>query len=45
MKFEWDENKNEINKSKHDISFYKAQRAFFDSKRIISEDLDHSSEL
>jgi len=42
-KFEWDENKNLTNKEKHNISFEKAQYAFEDSKRIISEDIDHSN--
>ena len=41
-KFEWDENKNKINQEKHKISFEEAQFAFFDSKRIIAEDLEHS---
>ena len=40
--FEWDENKNKINQEKHKISFEEAQFAFFDSKRIIAEDLEHS---
>ncbi len=42
-KFEWDENKNSINKDKHNVSFEKAQHAFLDSKRIIAEDLSHSN--
>jgi uncharacterized DUF497 family protein len=40
--FEWDENKNELNKKKHDISFEKAQLAFADKRRIIAKDLEHS---
>lgn len=40
--FEWDEKKNEINRLKHGVSFYEAQKAFFDPKRIIAEDLEHS---
>ena len=43
-KFEWDENKNSINKEKHHISFEKAQHAFEDAKRIIAEDLSHSTD-
>ena len=43
-KFEWDENKNSINKEKHNISFEKAQHAFADAKRIIAEDLNHSTD-
>lgn len=40
--FEWDERKNEINIAKHGISFFEAQRAFLDPKRIIAEDIEHS---
>ena len=40
--FEWDENKNKQNLKKHNISFEEAQYAFFDSKRIIARDLEHS---
>lgn len=40
--FEWDHKKNEINIQKHGVSFYEAQKAFFDPKRIIAEDLEHS---
>lgn len=40
--FEWDENKNSENQIKHGISFYDAQRAFFDLNRLIAEDLEHS---
>ncbi len=40
--FEWDGNKNEYNKEKHNISFEEAQYAFSDSNRIIAKDLEHS---
>ncbi len=40
--FEWDENKNKLNQKKHNLSFEEAQYAFFDSKRIIATDLEHS---
>ena len=43
-KFEWDENKNSTNKDKHNVSFERAQHAFEDSRRIIAEDLNHSSD-
>lgn len=43
-KFEWDENKESINIKKHKISFYKAQFAFLDNNRIITEDRSHSNE-
>lgn len=42
--FEWDENKNQINQEKHGVSFYEAQYAFLDEKRIIAEDVNHSQE-
>ena len=40
--FEWDEEKNKENISKHKVSFYLAQYAFSDSNRVILEDLKHS---
>ena len=41
--FEWDESKNNTNKKKHKVSFEEAQFAFKDKKRIIYEDLSHST--
>ncbi len=43
--FEWDENKDVINQQKHGVSFEKAQYAFDDTHRVISRDLEHSSDL
>ena len=40
--FEWDEAKNLANQRKHGVSFYEAQYAFLDTKRVIAEDLEHS---
>jgi uncharacterized DUF497 family protein len=40
--FEWDSRKNEINTAKHGVSFFTAQQAFLDPKRIIAEDIEHS---
>ena len=40
--FEWDEEKNEINKQKHGVSFEEAQYVFKDPKHLIIEDLEHS---
>lgn len=40
--FEWDHGKNEANIAKHGVSFFEAQRAFLDPKRIIAEDVEHS---
>ena len=42
MEFEWSENKNRINIEKHGVSFYDAQYAFADPKRLIFEDVAHS---
>ena len=40
--FEWDQEKNELNQKKHNISFEEAQFAFSDINRIIAIDLEHS---
>ena len=40
--FEWDENKNEYNRQKHNVPFEEAQYVFSDSNRIIAKDLEHS---
>ena len=37
--FEWDEKKNESNLKKHGVSFFDAQKAFFDRHCLIAEDL------
>ena len=42
--FEWDENKNQINRQKHGVSFRQARKAFFDPKRLIIEDTAHSAD-
>jgi uncharacterized protein len=42
--FEWDNNKNAENIKKHGVSFPFAKDAFYDPKRIIAKDLDHSTE-
>ena len=42
MEFEWDEQKNRENEDKHGVSFYIAQFAFADSRRVIAEDVAHS---
>lgn len=42
MKFEWDENKNEINKKKYGISFEDVESVFSDFSAIIFDDPDHS---
>ena len=43
MTFEWDENKNKINKKKYGVSFEMAVRVFLDEKRIEKIDTEHST--
>jgi uncharacterized DUF497 family protein len=43
MDFEWHDSKNAYNISKHGLSFYEAQEAFFDENRLILKDKVHSS--
>ena len=40
--FEWDPEKDLLNRAKHGVSFAEAQSAFADPDRIIAEDLSHS---
>ena len=40
IKFEWDENKNEINKKKHKISFEEV----YDEEALLIDDPEHSQE-
>jgi uncharacterized DUF497 family protein len=42
-RFEWDSTRDQENQKKHGVSFAKAQFAFADPKRVIAEDLSHSS--
>jgi uncharacterized protein len=42
-RFEWDNEKDQDNQSKHGVSFSLAQRAFFDPNRVIAEDISHSA--
>jgi uncharacterized DUF497 family protein len=42
--FEWDDEKERLNISKHGVSFALAQLAFLDERRVILEDMDHSDE-
>lgn len=44
MKFEWDEEKNLINKKKHNISFETAAYVFQDENYIEMYDFEHSFE-
>jgi uncharacterized protein len=42
--FEWDEEKDKENQTKHKVSFSLAQQAFLDPHRVIAEDINHSRE-
>lgn len=42
INFEWDENKNTINKKKHGISFEEAREVFLDNNAILFDDPEHS---
>ena len=44
LTFEWDENKNRINQSKHKISFEEAQTVFYDERALVIDDPEHSEE-
>lgn len=44
MKFEWDEEKNRINRQKHGISFETAMLVFNDDNRIEIYDFEHSGD-
>ncbi len=43
-RFGWDDNKDRSNRAKHGASSAEAQLAFFDPRRVIGEDLDHSGD-
>ncbi len=44
VSFEWDEEKDLFNQEKHGVPFSIAQFAFADPKRVILEDVTHSTE-
>lgn len=44
LKFEWDENKNIINKAKHKVSFEEARSVFYDADALVIDDPDHSEQ-
>ena len=44
INFEWDENKNAINKRKHQISFEEAQTVFYDDEALVIDDPEHSEQ-
>lgn len=42
--FDWDENKNTINKKKHGISFEEARTVFYDRNALMISDTEHSEQ-
>ena len=42
ISFEWDENKNTINKDKHGLSFEEAREVIYDDNAVLFDDPDHS---
>ncbi len=42
--FEWDDKRNVDNQAKHGVDFKTAQYAFFDPRRLIIHDAEHSVE-
>jgi len=42
VRFEWDDRKDAQNRRKHNVSFFAAQQAFFDPRRVIARDAKHS---
>lgn len=44
MHFDWDENKNQINKNKHGLDFTEASTVSLDEKAILFDDPEHSEQ-
>lgn len=44
LQFEWDENKNAINRKKHHVSFEEAETVFYDSNAVMIPDPEHSED-
>ena len=44
IRFEWDENKNTINKRKHKISFEESETVFYDAEALVIPDPEHSQD-
>ncbi len=42
--FQWDENKNAVNKKKHGISFEEAKTVFYDEEALLIDDPEHSKD-
>ena len=44
IRFEWDENKNRVNKDKHGVTFDEAKTVFFDTEALVIDDPAHSED-
>ena len=44
LRFEWDENKNQINQHKHGVSFEEAKTVFYDENALVIDDPEHSEQ-
>ena len=44
IRFQWDENKNSINKKKHKVSFEEAATVFYDEEALMIPDTEHSEQ-
>ncbi len=44
IRFEWDRRKNEVNKTKHGVSFEEAKTVFYDENALVIADPEHSTE-
>ncbi len=44
MNFEWDDNKNILNQTKHGVSFEDAKTVFWDENAVLIPDPDHSGD-
>ena len=44
LRFDWDPEKNEINKRKHQVSFEEAQTVFYDEEAKVIDDPEHSAD-
>ena len=44
LRFEWDPEKNEINKRMHQVSFEEAQTVFYDEEAKVIDDPEHSAD-
>lgn len=42
--FQWDENKNAVNKKKYGISFEEAKTVFYDEEALLIDDTEHSKD-